>query len=206
MFKVNLYNLKGENAGKVELPKSLFGGVVSARLMAQAVRVFLANQRQSGAKVKTRWDVARSTRKIYRQKGTGRARHGSKGAPIFVGGGVAHGPTGEQNYRLAMSKKMRKAALRSALTSKLKKKEIWVVTELDKVRGKTKEIEGLLASLKITGKVSLVLPKKWEKVERAARNIRGVKLLLVKQLNTYAVLNGGKLIWAKESLEGRNEE
>jgi large subunit ribosomal protein L4 len=206
MFKVNLYNLKGENAGKVELPKSLFGGVVSARLMAQAVRVFLANQRQSGAKVKTRGEVARSTRKIYRQKGTGRARHGSKGAPIFVGGGVAHGPTGEQNYRLAMSKKMRKAALRSALTSKLKKKEIWVVTELDKVRGKTKEIEGLLASLKITGKVSLVLPKKWEKVERAARNIRGVKLLLVKQLNTYAVLNGGKLIWAKESLEGRNEE
>ena len=206
MFKVNLYNLKGENAGKVELPKSLFGGVVSARLMAQAVRVFLANQRQSGAKVKTRGEVARSTRKIYRQKGTGRARHGSKGAPIFVGGGVAHGPTGEQNYRLAMSKKMRKAALRSALTSKLKKKEIWVVTELDKVRGKTKEIEGLLASLKITGKVSLVLPKKWEKVERAARNIRGVRLLLVKQLNTYAVLNGGKLIWAKESLEGRNEE
>ena len=206
MFKVNLYNLKGENAGKVELPKSLFGGVVSARLMAQAVRVFLANQRQSGAKVKTRGEVARSTRKIYRQKGTGRARHGSKGAPIFVGGGVAHGPTGEQNYRLEMSKKMRKAALRSALTSKLKKKEIWVVTELDKVRGKTKEIEGLLASLKITGKVSLVLPKKWEKVERAARNIRGVKLLLVKQLNTYAVLNGGKLIWAKESLEGRNEE
>ncbi|MFH1841040.1 MAG: 50S ribosomal protein L4 [Candidatus Shapirobacteria bacterium] len=201
MLKVNLYNLKGETEKKILLPKKVFGVKVNLKLLAQAVRVFLANQRRAGAKSKTRGEVARSTRKIYRQKGTGRARHGSKGAPIFVGGGVAHGPTGEQNYKLRLSKKMRKAALPSALTSKLESKEVWVVAGLSKAKGKTKEIEKLLKTLKITGKTSLILPERWEKTVRAARNIEKMSLFSVKQLNAYAVLNGGKLVLAAESLE-----
>jgi large subunit ribosomal protein L4 len=201
MLQVALYNLQGEKTTKIVLPKGVFGVKVNFKLLAQAVRVFLANQRRAGAKVKTRGEVARSTKKIYRQKGTGRARHGSKGAPIFVGGGVAHGPTGEQNYQLKMNQKMRRAALRMALTSKLASKEIWVVAGLAKVKGKTKEIETLLKNLKINNKASLILPARWEKTIRAARNIERLDLLPTKQLNTYAVLNGGKLILAKESLE-----
>jgi large subunit ribosomal protein L4 len=174
---------------------------VDKETLARAVRVFLANQRRSRARAKTRGEVVRSTRKIYRQKGTGRARHGSKAAPIFVGGGVAHGPTGEQNYKLKMSRKMRQAAVKMALAYKLIQKEIWVVAGLKKIKGKTKEVEGVLKSLKITGKASLVLPEKWEELIQAARNLEELSLLPVKQLNAYAVLKGGKLILAQESVE-----
>jgi large subunit ribosomal protein L4 len=179
----------------------VFGVKVEKKLLAQAVRVFLANQRRAQAKAKSRGEVARSTRKIYRQKGTGRARHGSLGAPIFVGGGVAHGPTGKQNYHLKMSRPLRRLALRMALSHKLATNELWLVAGLNRVKGKTKEIERLLKSLKITGKASLILPKKEKKTVRAGRNLPSLSLLPVDQLTAYAILNSGKLILARESLE-----
>lgn len=218
MPKVDLLTITGRKSGKIDLPKEIFAAKINEQLMTQAVRVYLANQRKAKAKVKTRGEVRGSRRKIWRQKGTGRARHGDRYAPIFVGGGRAHGPTGEEKYQLKMSKKMRRQALFSALTSKFKEGEILVVKGLEKVKPKTKEMVGVLARVtnrKLatakaqkeakTQKILLVLPEVVENVMRAARNIKEVSLAQVSLLNTYQVLNGGKLILMKESVDKLKE-
>ena len=127
MTTVTIYNVKGQSAGKVRLPKEIFGAKINRILMAEAVRIYLGNQRRAKAKTKDRSEVRGSRRKIWRQKGTGRARHGDRYAPIFVGGGRAHGPTGQENFRAKLTKKMKKAALFSALTTKQKQGEVLVV-------------------------------------------------------------------------------
>ena len=208
MLTVDVYNTKGEKVSKMNLPKEIFQAKPNPVLMAQAVRVYLANQRQAPAKTKHRGDVAYSTRKIYKQKGTGRARHGARSAPIFVKGGVAHGPEGMQNYQLKLNQKMKKAALKSALTGKLKDKEIIILTGLEKLTGKTKEMAKTLRflktkilNLKDNKKFTLVLPEPLEKVIMAGRNISHLELLQAKQLNTYEVLKSGVLLLTKESVE-----
>lgn len=216
MPAIDVYNTKGEKTGKLSLPKEIFDAKINPVLMAQAVRVYLANQRQAPAKTKHRGEVAYSTRKLYRQKGTGRARHGAKSAPIFVKGGVAHGPEGTQNYDLKLSQKMKKAALKSALTEKLKAKEIIIITGLEKLSGKTKQMVEIIVNikkgdsfgmkkLKIKNKknfkINIVLPAIWELIIRAGKNIPYLTLFQAKQLNTYEVLNSGVLILAKESVE-----
>jgi len=207
MPKIDLFTLSGTKSGQIELPKEIFGAKINEPLMAQAVRVYLANQRKARPKVKTRGEVAGSRRKIWRQKGTGRARHGDRYAPIFVGGGRAHGPKGEEKQLLKLSKKMKRRALFSALTSKFKKGEILVVKGLNQIEPKTKKMAAVLAKLvkknkakAANGKLTLILPEKVENVLRAARNLEGVNLTQVKLLNTYQVLNGGRLIFMKESL------
>ena len=110
---VPMYDNKGAKSGTFALPKEIFGAKVNDDLMAQAVRVYLANQRQGNAHTKSRGEINLTTGKWYRQKGTGRARHGAKSAPIFVGGGVAHGPR-KKDYTLSLSKNMKKAAVKSA--------------------------------------------------------------------------------------------
>ncbi len=104
MPTVDLFLISGEKAGKVTLPSEIFAAKINNQLMAQAVRVFLANQRKARAKTKTRGKVEGSGKKIWAQKGTGRARHGDRYAPIFVGGGISHGPTGKENFKLKMRK------------------------------------------------------------------------------------------------------
>jgi len=205
MPRIDIYNTKGERTGKIQLPKEIFGVKINQSLMAQAVRVYLANQRKARAKTKTRGEVSGSGRKIYRQKGTGQARHGDRYAPIFVGGGVAHGPTGKENYKLKMAKKMRRLALFSALTSRLKEKEVIVIEGLEKIKPKTKEMNQLIKNFKLEGKILLVLPETIENVLRAGRNIAGLKLLQANLLNTYEVLNGGRLILTKESIKKLKE-
>ncbi|MBM3205467.1 50S ribosomal protein L4 [Candidatus Shapirobacteria bacterium] len=203
MPKVDLYTITGSKSGQIELPEAIFAAKINKPLMAQAVRVYLSNQRQSLAKVKTRGEVAKTTAKWYRQKGTGRARHGAKSAPIFIGGGVAHGPKAEQNYQLKMPAKMKKQALFSALTSKLKADQIRVIKDLDKLEGKTKEMKEVLTKLQQGEKKSkflLVLPGKLEKVIKSARNIPGLFLIQADHLNTYEILNGGQIILMKESV------
>lgn len=204
MARIDVYNTKGEKKGKIQLPKEIFGAKINEQLMAQAVRVYLANQRKARPKTKARGEVAGSGRKIYRQKGTGRARHGDRYAPIFVGGGIAHGPRGGVK-RLKMSKKMRRLALYSALTSKLKEKNLIVIEGLEKIKPKTKEMAKIIQNLKLEGKILLVLPEKIENVIRAARNIANLKLRQANILNTYKVLNGGKLILTKPSIKKLKE-
>lgn len=200
MPKLDLLTIKGEKDGTISLPKEIFGAKVNPKLMAQAVRVYLSNQRKAGAKTKTRGEVDRTKAKWYRQKHTGRARHGARSAPLFVGGGRAHGPTGIENYQLKMSQKMKQAALFSALTSKLKDKKILAIKGMDKIEPKTKKMAQILAKLK-SKKVMIVLPGKLENLTRAARNIEGVELMQAGSLNTYSVLNAGQLVFLPESLD-----
>lgn len=211
MVTFPVYNTSGKKISTIRLPDKIFTARINQPLMAQAVRVYLGNQRQSSAKAKTRGEVKASGRKIYRQKGTGKARHGDRKAPIFVKGGKAHGPTGEQNYKLKMSKKMKKLALFSSLTSKLKNKEIIIVSGLEKIEAKTKTMAKIIGNIKnqipnIKNankklKITFVLPGVLNNVIRAGRNIPGVNLVQAGLLNTYEVLNGGHLIFMKESLE-----
>lgn len=201
MPKIDLFDIKGKTVGQVDLPKEIFGTKVNLGLIAQAVRVFLANQRQATAKAKGRGEVKGSGRKIYRQKGTGHARHGDKYAPIFVGGGSAHGPSGFQNFTLKMSKTMKQKALFSALTSVLQEKRVYVV-KLEKFEPKTKNIFSLLKDLKIDGsKLLLVVPEMKLDIVKAARNIKKLKILPVGNLNTYEVINNGNLVFLLESIE-----
>lgn len=202
-LSVDVYDMKGNVAGSVLLPKEVFGAKVNPSLMAQAVRVYLANQRKGTVSTKTRGEVAGSTRKIYRQKGTGRARHGSIRAPIFVHGGVVFGPK-PRDYSLSFSKKMRRAALFSALSIKQKEKAITVVRGLEKVAPKTKVMIQALKSLGVDEKkrkLLLILPKNLENVKRAARNIAGVRIAPAENLNTYNVLLHPRLLVADSAID-----
>jgi len=208
MPKTDLLDINGKKVGTINLPPEIFAAEVNPALMAQAVRVYLANQRKAHPKTKTRAEVNRTKAKWYRQKGTGRARHGSRAAPIFVGGGVAHGPTGEQNYQLKMPKKMKKAALFSALTSKFKEKEILVVKGLEKIEPKTKKMAEFLTKSKIQStksKILLVLPKMLENIILAGRNLENFEISYSADLNTYQVLASDKLIFLPESIDKLKE-
>lgn len=201
MAKVDVYNLKGEKETQMNLPGEIFESKINPQLLAQSVRVFKSNQRMARAKAKTRGDVTGSGIKIWRQKGTGRARHGDRYAPIFVGGGVAHGPTGLENYQLKMSQKMKKKALFSALTAKFEKGQVVALAGLEKVAPKTKDVASLFK--KLIGDESrglLILPKNLENIRRATRNLANLDSAPAALLNTYQVLNGGRLIFLTESL------
>jgi large subunit ribosomal protein L4 len=207
MPKINILTIEGKKTGQKNLPAEIFAVPVNSQLMAQAVRVYLANQRRAGARAKTRGEVVGSGRKIWRQKGTGRARHGDRYAPIFVGGGKAHGPTGQENYHRKMNRRMKRQALFSALTSKLEDKEILVVKGLEKVEAKTGQFVSILEKLiknwatdKKKRRLTIVLPGLVKNVILGSRNIQGVSLAQANLLNTYEVLNGGKIIFMEESI------
>lgn len=196
---VDVYDTKGKVTGSINLPKDIFGSKINEKLMAQSVRVYLANQRKGTVATKTRGEVQGSTRKIYRQKGTGRARHGAITAPIFVGGGIAFGPK-PRDYSLAFPKKMRKAAFFSALSSKRNEGSIFVVSGLEKIAPKTKEMAMVFKKLPIEGKrdsTLLILSdvRNTENIQKAARNIEGVTVLPAMQLNTYTVLKSNALVF-----------
>jgi len=202
-LNVAVYNLKGEETKTIALPKEIFSCEVKPALLAQAVRVYLTNQRQGNASTKTRGEVTGSTRKIYRQKGTGKARHGDIKAPIFVGGGIVGGPR-PKNYSLSITKGQKSKAFFGALSLKLKENKI-VILE-DKVlmaKPKTKEIFSFLKSIKQDNrKVIFILPK----IEKSnfilsARNINKVNIVDSKSLTTYEVLKEGLLIFLESSLE-----
>src|SRR3989338_2536944 len=202
-FSVPVVDLTGKRKGSVELPKEIFGANVNEKLIAQAVRVYLVNQRQWTASTKTRGEVTGSTRKIYRQKGTGRARHVSITAPIFRGGGIVFGPR-VRGFSLKLSKQMKKKALSSALAQKLLDQKVSVV-DLEGVSGKTRELAQLFKNLKLLDKekkdnqVLFVSASKGE-AKRAARNIRGITVSNVESINTYEVLANKYLILARDAV------
>lgn len=205
-LKVDVVDITGKVVETVELPEEFFGGKVNSVLMAQAVRVYLANQRLGTATTKTRGEVDGSTRKIYRQKGTGRARHGGVRAPIFVKGGIAHGPK-QRDYSLALSKNMKKAALVSALSAKVSAGEVAVIAGLTKVE-KTQAAAKALAHTGYSkkAKMLLILPKHDEKLFKAVRNLAGMNVMPVQLLNTYEVLRAKQVVFMKEAVEVMVEE
>lgn len=196
----NVVGRDGKKIGTVALPKEIFQAKVNPTLMAQAVRVYLANQRSGSAHTKTRSEVKGSTRKIYRQKGTGKARHGANKAPIFVGGGIALGPR-TRDFSLTMPKQMRRRALFSALSEKLSEGNVVVVDKLQNIEGRTREIALLLKNInKLDSHVLFVLPKEAKMVERAARNIDTVTCLPADSLNTYEVLKNSTVVLLKDAV------
>jgi len=203
-MRVSVYTTSGRKTGTTTLPKEIFGKKVSEKLLAQAVRVYMANQRQAPAKTKSRGEVKTSKRKIWRQKGTGRARHGSRNAPIFVKGAIAHGPRGNQNFSLKMPKKMKRAALLGALTSKADDKKIFVIKEFSKIKPKTKNAQKLIDVLlkKESTRRALVATLGTHKnCKRAFSNLKNVQLMPAKQLNAYQVLKHKYLFLEKGSIK-----
>ncbi|MFH0979637.1 MAG: 50S ribosomal protein L4 [Candidatus Roizmanbacteria bacterium] len=200
---VPVYDINGKEKGNLDLPKEVFSIVVKPQLLAQAVRVYQFNQRQGTASTKTRGEVVGSTRKIYRQKGTGRARHGDIKAPIFVGGGVVGGPK-PKDYSLNINKKQKRKAFFGALTLKLKEKNILGIADSAlKIEPKTKLVANFLKTLKLTGKkITFVLSKMEKKnFALATGNLSRVNLIDCQSLNTYQILSSTKLIFFESSLE-----
>jgi large subunit ribosomal protein L4 len=179
---VTLYNTRGEGVGEVELLPDIFEVSVNVPLMHQALVRQLANARQGTHKTKSRGEINRTKAKWYRQKGTGRARHGSRNANLFVGGGVAHGPT-PRGYVKKMPRKMRRAALRSALSVKAMENQIVVLDELEMEAPRTREMVTVLGNLGLDRRVLILLPERDETVEKSARNLPQVKTLRASYLN-----------------------
>jgi len=179
---VTLYNTRGEGVGEVELPPDIFEASVNVSLMHQALVRQLANARQGTHKTKSRGEINRTKAKWYRQKGTGRARHGSRNANLFVGGGVAHGPT-PRRYVKKMPRKMRRAALRSALSVKAMENQIVVLDKLEMEAPRTREMVTVLGNLGLDRRVLILLPERDETVEKSVRNLPQVKTLRASYLN-----------------------
>jgi large subunit ribosomal protein L4 len=197
MIKVNLYSAKGLKKGNFSLPRD-YSEKINLDLLAQALRVYENRVHPGLARVKTRGEVRLSTRKIYRQKGTGRARHGAKSAPIFVGGGVAHGPKGIKK-QLILPGKMRQKSLKAALSLKAKNGNLAVVSLLSSLK-KTKEAEGLLKKINSAGNASftIVVGSQNKSVVSVLRNLDKVRVEPYSNLNAYIVFNGGTILMDKE--------
>ncbi|MCL4505973.1 MAG: 50S ribosomal protein L4 [Chloroflexi bacterium] len=197
-MKLPVKNLKGEQVGEVELPADIFEAPVSHPLMHQALMRQNANAHLGTHKVLTRAEVNRTTKKLFRQKGTGRARQGSMKAPHWRGGGVAFGPQ-PRSYTQDMPVKMRRAAVRSALSQKLTDQEIIVVDKFEMAAPKTKELLAALKSLGVT-KGLLVLPGHDDAVERSARNMENVKTLFATYLNIRDIFTYDQLVVSLDAL------
>lgn len=184
--------------GTIDLPTEMFGVEPNQQLLAQAVRVYRSNLRQGNGSVKTRSDVNLTTKKWYRQKGTGGARHGAKSAHIFVGGGVAHGPSSDQNWRLNLSKTLRKKSLLLALSAQVE--NVYLCQDLTTLEGKTKQAAQLLAPVLDKKRVLVVIHDLPVAAKRSLNNLPQVGMISAFQLNALHVLHAQALVFTKESL------
>ncbi|MCP4420527.1 MAG: 50S ribosomal protein L4 [Chloroflexi bacterium] len=199
-MKVSVFNMAGQEVNSVDLPASVFEANINRDLMHQALVRQLANARLGTHKVQGRSEVSRTGAKAYRQKGTGNARHGSKRAPIFVGGGVAHGPL-PRKYTKQMPRKMRRAALRSALSAKAQSDSIVLVDELSLDVPKTRDMKAFVKNLVEDDSALVLLAKRNENVEIAARNLVDVKALRASYLNIRDLLGHDKIVMPLASLD-----
>ena len=198
MPNVALYDITGKVIGDIELSENVFGQPVNEPVLHQVVVAHLANCRQGTQSAKTRSEVSGGGKKPYRQKGTGRARQGSTRAPQWTHGGVVFAPK-PRDYTQKVNVKVKRIALKSALSAKVADSELIVFDALNIEAPKTKEMVKALKAVNVE-KALIVLPEKDETVERAAANIPGVKTTLVGTLNTYEVLKYKKLILTKDSV------
>ncbi len=199
-MEAKIYNQKGTSAGKISLPEKVFAAKWRADLVHQVVESMRSNKRAGTADTKDRGEVSGGGKKPWKQKGTGRARHGSTRSPIWVGGGVTHGPLSEKNYKRKISKKMRAQALFSVLSKKMKDNEIFFVDTLAMPVAKTKDAAGVIKNLsKALGlkilanskkpKILVALFGRSEKTEKSFRNLPQLEIAFLKNLNPLDVLN-----------------
>ena len=198
MANVSVYNMEGKEVGTIELNDAVFGVAVNEHLVHMAVVQQLANNRQGTQKAKTRSEVSGGGRKPWRQKGTGHARQGSTRAPQWTGGGVVFAPV-PRDYSFKLNKKEKRAALKSALTSRVQDGKLIVVDELKFDEIKTKKFKAVMDNLKVN-KALVVLSENDEKVVKSARNIPTVKTALVNTINVYDILKGDTLVLTKDAV------
>ena len=198
-IELKVYNQKAEEVSTVKLDKSVFGVEVNEGVIFDAVMTYQANSRQATAKTKKRFEVSGGGKKPWRQKGTGRARAGSTRSPIWVGGGTVFGPTGIQTFKVKQNRKEHTLALKSALTLKVKGKDLLVLDEL-KLEGKTKEIKAMLDAFKVSEDKCLVVTSD-ELVLRAANNLPNVVLRDYKNVSVYDLMNASKVLINKDEIK-----
>lgn len=200
MANVKVYDMTGKETGTLELNDKIFGVEVNVSLLHEAVKNYLANQRQGTQSTKTRTEVRGGGRKPFRQKGTGRARQGSIRAPQWYHGGVALGPK-PRSYRYSMNKKAKRGAMKSAFSSKVQEGKFIVLDALNFDAIKTKNMVAVLKALNVTEKSLVVLPAPNVNVVKSAKNIPGVKTLYVNTLNVYDIINHDNFIVTKEAVQ-----
>ncbi len=201
MAKVVVYDTKGEKTKELKLDPEIFDKKINERLLFEVTQAYLSNRRQATAKTKKRGEVSGGGRKPWRQKGTGRARTGSIRNPLFRGGGIIFGPTGEQNYKKVIPQKKRKAALLSALSSKAGKDQILIVGKLEFKKPKTRDLIDILSKLPVEGQILLVISEKDFNLAKSASNIPNVYVTLASNLNALEILGADRIIFVKDSLE-----
>lgn len=200
---LNLYDIDAKESGTVMLPKEIVSAKVNKQLLAQYVRVYMVNQRRGTASTKTRGEVDGSTRKIYRQKGTGKARHGDIKAPIFVGGGAVGGPL-PKDFNLSMNKKQKSQALLDSLALQYKEKHMICLDDsFNKMEPKTKLIASFLKKMNLYDSKNLLVVASMKKnnLNKAAQNIEGLRVADVRTVNPYLVLTHTSLLFTKEALD-----
>ncbi len=198
-MKIDVKNISGSVVGELELRDEVFGIEPNSAVMHQAVVRQLANARMGTHKAKTRSEVSGTTAKWYRQKGTGRARHGDRKAPTFVGGGQSHKPN-PRDYTQKMPRKMRRLALRSVLSAKVASQNMVVLDAIDFDTPKTAQILAMLDNLQIAGSVVILLSERNENIEKSAHNLPDVKTLPANYLNVHDLLKYDYLIAPQSSI------
>lgn len=200
MPNVSVFDTTGKKVSDMELSENIFGVVPNVSAMHLCVVSFLANRRQGTQSTLTRAEVRGGGKKPWKQKGSGRARQGSTRSPNWTHGGVSHGPK-PREYGISINKKVRRLAMKSALSAKVEAEELVVLDSfvLDEI--KTKEIVKVLAALKTARKTLIVLPEKDDTIYRSARNIAGVKTTLVSTLNVYDILNCDTILILKDAVD-----
>lgn len=203
-MKLPVYSLSGEVVKQIEVSDRVFAVPFNAAVVHQAVVAQEANARQGTASTKTRGEVAGSTRKLYRQKHTGLARAGARRSPTRRGGGITFGPK-PRSYRQELPKKMKRLALRCALSAKAKEKELMVLEKLEMEKPKTREMEGVLAALGVDSSALIVIEKPAENVVKSARNLAGVKTLPASILNVVDILAYKRLLMTEAAVRRAEE-
>jgi len=204
MAVIEVHNIEGKSVAQVDLPDAVFNVPVKTHVLHEVVTLQLAQRRSANPKVKHRGDVAGSTRKLYKQKGTGRARRGDIKSPLLRGGGVIFGPDGRK-YAYSLPKKVRQLALKMALSSKLQDQALLVLDRFDLGEIKTKSFVSIVKALNLNSAL-IVTEAKNEKLERSSRNVPTVKVLRSEGLNVYDVLKYDTLVLlqpAIKTIEGR---
>ena len=200
MANVKVFNMQGAEVGQIDLSDEIFGVTPHISAMHAVVRAYMNAQRQGTQSARTRTEVRGGGRKIYRQKGTGNARHHGRRAPQFTHGGVVFAPK-PRDYRIKVLRKVRRLAMLGALSSKVAENEMIVLDKLQLAEAKTKLVAKMLKDLGATRKALIVLPCRDESVVRAAANIPGVKTAYVNTLNVLDILNYDKFIVTQEAVK-----
>ncbi len=200
MIDLSVHNIKGENIGEVSLRDDIFNTKVNKYLVHQAVKRYLANRRRGTASTKNRSEVRGGGAKPWKQKGTGRARAGTNSSPIWVGGGIVFGPA-PRDYSFSLPKKMKVAALKSALSDKLENKEIIIIDKLSLEENKTSKMVEILKNLQAFKKPLIITEKEDSAIALSVRNIKGAQVLPASKINTYDLINHEKIIITKKALK-----